>query len=210
MAVIDYDMETGMGTARDSLIASTAALSVSDIHEGSSPWLMISAVIAALETLLNNNGALIMPKFRSVALPIVAAATAQDTALIVPAGGIILPGSFIQVNTLEATGGTKNVDIGVSGGDEDGILDGISVAAAGSIPGAATFTTGSNETYFASSTIGALLASIKLAGADVVGDVGTYLVEPYVCTAATTICYTLGSDDFAEMVASLFLHVLEP
>jgi len=143
-------------------------------------------------------------------LPIVAAATAQATAIVLPIYTIILEDSFIRVTTLEATGTTKTVDVGVSGGDEDGILDGISVAALGNILGKPTYTTGSNDTYFASSTVGALLAVKKIAGADVVGDNGVYVVEPYQCPAATTICYTLAAADYAEMEAELFLHVIEP
>ncbi len=136
-----------------------------------------------------------------VRLPIVAADTVQATSLVIPVGALIYPYPWIEVLTAEATGTTKTVDVGISGGDEDGFLVGVSVAATGKILGRATYTTGSNETYFASSTIGALLALIKLAGADVVGDTGTYLIEPYVCTAAITICYTLASANFAEMDA---------
>jgi hypothetical protein len=193
MPVIDFDMETDMGTARDSLMATAAALSVSNMHEGRSPWVMISSVIAALEALLNASGAIVVPKFRVESLPIVASTAAQDMDMVLPDGTIVLPGSFIKVITLEATGGTKTVDIGISGGDENGFIAGLSVAAAGSI-----------------------LPTLA-DGAQTVGDLnkvdessGDLVPEGYACTAATTLCYSLGDTDFAEMVAELHLCVLEP
>ena len=144
-----------------------------------------------------------------VRLPIVAAATAQDTLLVIPAGAIIYPYPYIEVLTAEATGATKTVDVGVSGNGANSFLDGVSVAATGKIPGAATYTVGSNDTYFASSTLGALLALIKLAGADVVGDNGVYLVEPYFVASPITVDYTLGSDDFAELDAWFHVPVFD-
>jgi hypothetical protein len=193
MPIIDYDMETDMDTARDSLMATAAALSVSGIHEGSSPWLMISSVIAAIEALLAASGAIIVPKYRVEALPIVASAAVQAMDMVLPDGTIVLPGSFIKVDTLEATGATKTVDIGISTGDENGFIAGLSVAAAGSIM--PTLADGS-------ATVGDL-SKVDESSGDMVP-------ESYACTAATTLCYTLGSNDFAEMVAELHLFVLEP
>lgn len=151
---------------------------------------------------------IVVPRWRVERLPIVASAAAQDMSMVLAAGSVILPGAFIYVATAEVTGTTKTVDIGISGGDEDGILDGVSVAATGTIIGKPTFTVGSNETYYASSTVGVLVAT-KLAGSNLATDVGTYHEAPYVCTAATTICYTLGSNNFAELFAHLYLPVLE-
>jgi hypothetical protein len=193
MSVIDFDMETDMGTARDSLIATAAALSVSGIHEGSSPWLMISSVIAALEALLAASGAIIVPKFRVESIPIVASTSATDMDMVLPDGTIVLPGSFIKVDTQEATGATKTVDIGIKSGDENGFIAGLSVAAAGSIM--PTLADGS-------ATVGDLNKVDESSG--------DMVPEAYACTAATTLCYTLGANDFAEMVASLHLFVLEP
>jgi len=113
----------------------------------------------------------------------VAAATAQATAIVVPAGSVI-EAVYIDVATQEATGANKTVDIGISGGDEDGFLDGVSVAAAGTIKGTLVNT---------GQTLGSLL-SVDESGA------GVLVPEPYVCAAATTICYTLKSNDFAELV----------
>lgn len=119
-----------------------------------------------------------------VRLPIVAAATANATALIFPAGSIIHHAPVIDVKTAEATGTTKTVDLGISGGDEDGFIDGLAVSATG--VKRPTLADGAN-------TMGALLEVDESAGDLVPTD--------YVCTAATTICYTLGSANFAELEA---------
>lgn len=131
--------------------------------------------------------------YKSVRLPIVAAATAQDTALVIPAGAIIKH-VFVKVLTAEATGATKTVDIGISGGDEDGFLNGVSVAATGTIIG--TLAT-------AGQTLGVLLSTAENGDGDLVP-------EGYVCAAATTICYTLGSDDFAELDARVYVEYVDP
>jgi len=144
-----------------------------------------------------------------VRLPLVASAAVQTTSLVIPVGALIYPYPWIEVLTAEATGTTKTVDVGISGGDEDGFLDGVSVAATGKILGRATYTVGSNDSYFASSTVGALLALQKIAGADVVGDNGVYLIEPYVVTAALTVCYTLAAADYEEMDAWFHIPVYD-
>jgi hypothetical protein len=146
-------------------------------------------------------------KYAKAPLTIVAAATSNDTAIVLPAKAIIT-NVWVDVTTQEATGGTKTVDIGISGGDEDGLLAGVSVAAAGIIKGAPTITTGSNEVYFASTTKGALMASLT-AGTDVATDVGTYYEFDDVTSGGATIAYTLGSDDFAELVANVIVEYIE-
>lgn len=135
---------------------------------------------------------LYFPVYKKVRMPIVAAATAQDTTLIIPDGSLIV-GAFIRVLTAEATGTTKTIDAGISGGDENGFIDGLSVAATGTIK--PTLADGAQ-------TLGVLL-SVDESGGDLVP-------EPYVCTAATTIAYTLGSDDFAELDAELFIGYIDP
>lgn len=135
------------------------------------------------------NGA--VTRFFKAPLTIVAAATAQDTAIVIPAGSII-KGVWIDVATAEATGTTKTVDIGISGGDEDGFLDGVSVAATGTKKGTLVNT---------GQTLGAHLR-VDESGA------GVLVPEPYVCAAETTVCYTLGSDDFAELVANMIVETV--
>lgn len=132
-------------------------------------------------------------EFLKVDLPIVAAATAQDTSLVLPKGTVVMPFPLIEVMTAEATGATKTVDIGISGGDEDGFLNGASVAAVATVKGTLLNT---------GQTLGVLLA------VDENGS-GVLVPEPYICSAATTICYTLGSDDFEELSARLWLPVVQ-
>lgn len=131
-------------------------------------------------------------KFRKAALTIAADTNPHDTAIVIPAGSIIL-GAYIDVQTREATGGTKTVDIGISSGDENGFLAGVSVASAGTVKGTLVST---------GQTLGALLS---------VNEDGTSALvpEPYVCSAETTICYTLGSADFAELVANVIVEYID-
>ena len=133
------------------------------------------------------NGA--VTRYTKEAIPIVAATTAQDMTIVIPAGSII-KNVWILVQTEEATGATKTVDIGVSGGDEDGFLNGVSVAAAGIVKG---------TLLNSGQTLGALMSVDE-------GGTGELVPEPYVCAADTTLCYTLGSDDFAELVATAIVE----
>jgi len=125
-----------------------------------------------------------IPYWIHARIPIVALATVQTTTLVLDKYTKIHD-VMLNVKTAEATGGTKTVDIGISGGDEDGFLDGASVASAGEIKG--TLASGGQ-------TRGALIR-VDESGS------GGLVPEVYVCAAATTICYTLGSNDFAELDA---------
>lgn len=126
--------------------------------------------------------------YASAPLTIVADANAHDTAIVVPAGAVI-EAVYVDVTTQEATGGTKTVSIGVKGGSGTGFLNAVSVASAGTIKGTLVNT---------GQTLGALL-SVDESGA------GVLVPEPYVCAAATTVNYTLGSNDFAELVARVIV-----
>jgi hypothetical protein len=162
-----------------------------DVESGGSFKLAGTAVTSTAAELnyldASVNGA--VTRYTKEALPIVAAATAQDTTVVIPAGSII-KNVWIDVATQEATGTTKTVDIGVSGGDEDGFLNGVSVAATGTIKGTLLNT---------GQTLGALM-SVDEDGS------GTLVPEPYVCAAETTLCYTLGSDNFDELVANVIVE----
>jgi hypothetical protein len=137
------------------------------------------------------NGA--VRKIVSEAMPIVAAATANDfTSLVLPAGSVIEQ-VYVIVTTEESTGGTKTVDIGISGGDENGLLAAVSVAVAGTVKGTLVST---------GQTLGALM-SVNEDGS------GALVPEPYVCAAETTLCYTLGSDDFVELEAVCVVEYIE-
>ena len=131
-------------------------------------------------------------KLAKVALPIVAATTETDTTLVLPAKSIIL-GAYLLVATKEATGGTKTVALGIKSVDADGLLKATSVAAAGVKKGTLLNT---------GQTLGALLCQDE-SGA------GVLVPEPYVCAAAATITYSLGSNDFAELVAYALIDYIE-
>jgi hypothetical protein len=128
-------------------------------------------------------------RYAKAALVIAADTNAHDTSIVIPEGSII-KNVWLRVETQEATGTTRTVDIGISGGNEDGFLDGVSVAASGTIKGTLVNT---------GQTLGELLC-VDETGA------GVLVPEPYVCAAATTLCYTFGSADFAELVAYLIVE----
>jgi len=133
------------------------------------------------------NGA--VTRYSKESLPIVEATTAQDMKLVIPKGSII-KNVWVLVQTKELTGATKTIDIGVSGGDENGFLAGVSVAADGLIKG---------TLLNSGQTLGALMSVDE-------GGTGQLVPEPYVCSADTKLCYTLGSDDFAELVATAIVE----
>lgn len=120
----------------------------------------------------------------------------NDSGVEIPVKSVVL-GVWVDVTTLEATGTTKTLDVGLlsgEGGDPDGFLDGISVAAAGVIKG--TLASGGQ-------TLGALLR-VDEDGA------GALAPEPHVCDGtAVTISYTAGSADFAELVGSIYVMYME-
>lgn len=149
-------------------------------------------------------------KFKKLPIAIVDSADEQDTGWALPAKAIVLD-VLINVTTKESTGGTKTVNVGTlssAGGDADGYLAGASVGAAGIIRGKATITTGDSESYFASTTRGELLATL-VAGTDTAGDVGTYYEFPDTTMGGKKISYTLGSADFAELVADIIVVYIE-
>lgn len=101
---------------------------------------------------------------------------------------------YLNVITADAT---ETVDVGTMGtsNDPDGFLVGSSLAAAGVVAGDVTVTTGVNEVFLASSTIGALLASFT-AGSDTAGDVGTFVRRQSLTAGGDPVSYTCsaGSD----------------
>lgn len=133
-----------------------------------------------------------------------------DMGFDLPATAIVLPEIFINVITAEATGGTKTIDVGLlsseSGGDADGFVDGISVAATGIVEAGATVTAGGTETYYSANTLGVLLSTF-LAGANVATDVGTFEKKKHLTSSVTakSISITPGSADFAELVVDVYI-----
>ena len=130
------------------------------------------------------------------------AAGETDTGFDFRAGDVIMT-AWVDTQTLEATQATKTVDVGLlsseSGGDADGILDGVSVAAAGVTVGKTTITTGSNTKFAATTTRGALLEDFQ-AGTDVDKDEGMAYRKEHVCDGtAKSLTYTNGGA-FTEFV----------
>lgn len=138
----------------------------------------------------------------------------QDTGWDLPSKAIVLD-VWLDVTTVEATGTTKTLDVGLlaseSGGDADGFLKGVSVASTTGIKrGVPTLTTGSNEVYFASTTRGALFAALT-AGTDNAGDVGTYFEKPHLAGSVTakSISYTSASANFAEFRGAIYILYID-
>lgn len=124
--------------------------------------------------------------------------------------GDVIRRVYIDVQTLEATSGTKTIDVGLlsseSGGDADGLLDGVSTAAAGLVAASATATDGTNQNFWAAApTLGALLRSGRL-GSDLAGDAGAIIPVDYVVGAtAKSLTYTLGAAH-TELVAKGYVE----
>lgn len=113
---------------------------------------------------------------------------------------------YIDVITAQS-GKTLNVGLlaSESGGDADGFLAGVSLAAQGIVRGVATVTVGGTESYFASTTRGALLGYL-LAGTNTAGDVGTCYEKPHVAGSVTakSVSYT-GSSGTTTAVFDIYV-----
>lgn len=121
----------------------------------------------------------------------------QDTGLDFPEKAIILPYPLVDVETAEATGGTKTLDVGLlsseSGGDADGLLNGVDVSATG-IKKGTLLNTGQ--------TLGALL-SVDEDGA------GALVPEPHVVGDAVSLTFTAGDNDWAEFRGRIYVPYIE-
>lgn len=115
-----------------------------------------------------------------------------DTGYDLPADGIVVD-CYMIVDTAEAIGTTKTVDVGLlsseTNGDADGFLDGVSVAAAGFVSG--SLASGGQ-------TRGALIR-VDESGA------GVLVPEPLNLASVTarSVSVTAGSADFAELAARI-------
>ncbi len=127
-----------------------------------------------------------------------AAATETDTGFDLPQNAAVNPtGVGCHVSTVDAT---ETIDVGLlsteAGGDANGFTALISVAGLGFAPAKPTVTTGVNETFVASTTLGAMLVDF-VAGTDLATDVGSHFPQEHVGDGtAQSISYTLtaGSD----------------
>lgn len=154
------------------------------------------------------NGAVV--KVKKIAISTTPTGAAQDTTFDLPAKALLLD-VLVEVTTAEATGGTKTLDVGLlageSGGDEDGFVDGVSVAATGVFRGGVALDGGS--AYFNTTTRGLLMRNfVQGAGAD---DRGMYAEKPHISSSVTakSVTYTAGSNDFAEFRGAIYLVYVE-
>lgn len=126
-----------------------------------------------------------------------------DTTVDLPTDVFVLD-AYIDVTTVDAT---ETIDVGLDeavvatggevGGDANGFIAGASIATAVRVRPTVTVTTGSNEVYFASSTLGALLVDTFTAGTDNATDVGTFARQAHrIDGTAKSVTYTCsaGSD----------------
>jgi hypothetical protein len=137
---------------------------------------------------------------------------AAETDLFTLPAKCIVVDAWVDIITAEATGSSKLVDIGTStvSNDPNGFVEGLSVAATGVIVPVAAFTTGSQITFFASSTYGALLAPVQVAGADDADDSGAYLEAKFDKTSvAAVVSASPAGADFAEFVGDIYVAFIE-
>jgi len=169
----------------------------------------VTATAAELNLLdLSVAGALV--KVKKIELSTPSDGSEQSTGFSLPSKAVVLD-VFLDITTAESTGGTKTMNVGTDsadGGDADGYLAGVSVAATGLVRGKATLTTGSNETYFSATTKGALLATL-VAGSDTATDVGTYYEFPDTTMGGKEITWTPGSADWNEFTGNLYIVYIE-
>jgi hypothetical protein len=119
------------------------------------------------------------------------AGTAVDTGVNIEDETLILDAA-VEITTLDAG---QVVDVGfinaVEGGDEDGLIDGLSTATAGITVPAATVTTGSTETFYASTTYGAYLTDFHAGVDDGNCNQGVHYRKPYETDGTiTSVSYT--------------------
>jgi len=101
--------------------------------------------------------------------------TEFDTGFDLPTNCLVSPhGAGVLPVTADAG---ETLDVGLlsseGGGDADGFIDGISIATAAAVAAGPAMTVGTNETFFASNTLGVLLSSF-LAGADTASSEGSF------------------------------------
>jgi len=136
-------------------------------------------------------------KWKKINVTFAAGTGENDTGWDLPAiGSAIILGVFVNVNTAEATGATKTVDIGTlstDSGDADGFLDGVDVSSTGLVKG--TLASGGQ-------TLGAYLRVDESGG-------GVLVPEPSVAYGSVSVTWTPGSADFAELDMDILINYVE-
>lgn len=119
--------------------------------------------------------------------------TETQTEFTLPTNAIV-HNVYLNIITVDAT---ETVDVGTMGtsNDPNGYLAAASLATAGLVFGTTVVTVGTNETFIASTTKGALLANIII-GTDLNLDTGNYVPIDDVTAGGDPISYTCsaGSD----------------
>lgn len=130
------------------------------------------------------------------------AGTAVASSVSLPTNAIVLD-VWYDV-TSEHSGAT--FDLGISGGDEDGLIDGASLTSAATVRPGATVTAGATETYYSANTRGALLADY-IVGSNSASDFGVYHEKWDSTSAGDTLCYTANSTGLTAK-ADVYVKVL--
>jgi hypothetical protein len=123
--------------------------------------------------------------------------------------GDLIMHACVKVATAEVTAATKTIDVGLlsseSGGDADGILDGVVTSATGVVGADATATDGTSQNFWAAAPkLGALMRTGELGG-DAAGTAGVMIPRPHVVNGtAVSLTYTLGGAA-TELVAKGYI-----
>jgi hypothetical protein len=133
-----------------------------------------------------------------------------DTGFDFKKGDVVLPGyCFVDVQTAEATSGTKTISVGIlsseTNGDAAGFLKSVATDTIGSVSYDATATAGTNQTFWAANPkLGALMRAGVL-GSDVAKSAGVMIPKPWIGDGvAQSLTYTLGAAH-TELVAKLYV-----
>jgi hypothetical protein len=205
--LVFYDKSSGNTVATFDATNELLDIEASKLGIGGTAMTATAAEINAVAD-VSANGAVV--KVKKIALTAATHGTGSevDTGWDLPAKAVVLD-LLVDVITAEATGATKTVDVGLlsseSGGDADGFLDGVSVAATGLVQAGGTFTTD----HWVSTTRGALLLEKFLAGTNSTNE-GVNVRKSHLSTAVTakSVSITSGSA-FTEFAGALYLVYVE-
>lgn len=219
--IASHDGTNGLKLGGTLLTATATELNLTDGLTATTAELNTMAGITATTAELNTaadlsaQGALL--RVKKLAITSAPDGSEEDTTFNIPTKSVVLD-ALVDVTTAESTGGTKTLDVGLlsgeSGGDANGFLDGISVAATGIIKGVFAQTTGSNNNFVgaaATHTLGELLTNLLIAGEDIAaGGDGVAVKGSHVSNGtAVSVTYTAGSNDWVEFRGDIYLIYME-
>src|SRR5574343_817531 len=128
-------------------------------------------------------------------------ANTETACFVLPKGALIHP-DFIYIDVVTADSAIT-VDVGIlsseTGGDADGLCDGLSTTSTGIVRPALTITQGTNAQYVSATTYGILIFPAALKGANTSGHNAVARLKPYLSDGvAQTVSYTVltGADTF--------------